>query len=162
MDYNDNTNSGTPVMQDNFVITPTMISYLDETRKWALFLSIIGFIGIILMVGMGLFFSVIMSSMGSLFADQAGFPFPMGGALFGFIYIVIAAFYFFPVYYNYKFAVNTKNAILKQDSNEIAAAFGNLKSLYKFMGILTIVVISIYVLAIIGMIVAGIGAATMF
>jgi hypothetical protein len=71
-------------------------------------------------------------------------PFPMGA--FGIVYILIAVLYYFPVSYLQKFSDQAKQAVTMNDQGMLNSGFANLKSLFKFMGIFTIVVISLYAL----------------
>ncbi|RUT78616.1 DUF5362 family protein [Ancylomarina longa] len=129
------------------------VVYLNETRKWTIFLSILGFIFIGLMVVASLFMGVIFGSISNDVAISGAASMGMGVA-----YILIAILYFFPIFYLYKFSNYSKNAIENKDSNVLNLAFKNLKSHYKFMGILTIIILSIYLLAFLIMaIVGGIG-----
>lgn len=127
-------------------ITQQAIEFLKETAKWATFLSIMGFIGLGFMILGG----IAISAMGSQIADaQAAMgqpsPIPMGAM--GILYLVMAALYFFPIMYLFKFASNTKDALASNNTERLTAAFGNLKSHYKFVGILTIIFIAIMILA---------------
>lgn len=121
--------------------------YLKEITKWTNFLSIIGFVGLGLMVVVGFFisFSSNLSNFGGDAAYNLGYS--MGIGLF---YVLIAMIYFFPILYLYKFAKKMKNALKLNNNEDFKMAFTNLKSHYKFMGIFAIVIISIYVLIIIG------------
>lgn len=122
---------------------------LKETSSWTYFLSILGFIGIGLMVVFGIFFGAIMSS--SALGDNnpyAAMGFSMG--YFGLIYVVMALIYFFPIYYLFNFSRKMKSALSTANKDDFKSAFTNLKSHYKYMGIFTIVIISIYVLIIVG------------
>ena len=78
----------------------------------------------------------------STMSNLTGAEFPMG--VFGFMYIIIGALYFFPVNYLYKYAVQIKKGLKSNDITTITAGFQNLKSLFKFMAIVTIVILSIY------------------
>jgi hypothetical protein len=75
----------------------------------------------------------------------------MKGFLSGF-YIVLAVIYFPPVYYLFKYAVDMKNALLSSSSDLVGTALGYLKSHHKFLGISIIVLISLYIVLIIGMV----------
>lgn len=118
-------------------ITESSKSFLLETTKWAKFLAILGFVGIGLMVIGALFIIAVGSSM----RGAGGAP-----VLMGVVYLLMAVLYFFPTYYLYNFSVKMKKAILNLDQSNADSGFENLKSLYKFMGILAIVMISFYVL----------------
>ncbi len=121
--------------------------FLRETAKWATFLSILGFIGLGFMLLGGLF---MLAAGGATDAMTRGaLPFPMSAM--GVAYLLFALLYFFPVYYLYKFASNTKDAIASQNTQTLTSALQNLKSHYKFIGILTIVLIVTYIIGIIVM-----------
>lgn len=119
------------------------IGFLRETAKWANFLSIVGFIGIGLIVLGALFGGAFMASAASEFG---GGPLAAGGAFFTIIYLLVAVLYFFPVYYLFKFAKNMKAALQAKDEETLTKGFEYMKSHYKFIGILTIVLLSFYVL----------------
>jgi len=133
----------------------TSVSYIKETAKWAKFLSILGFIGVGFMViaaiGMATFMSGFMSEMPNAM--------PGMGVLMGVMYLAFAALYFFPTLYLYRYATNSKIAIEKNDQTLLTDSFGNMKSVFKFWGILMAVVLVFYgvilVFAIVG---GGIGA----
>lgn len=110
------------------------IGYLLETAKWARFLSIVGFVFVGLMVLGGLVMSVTMMAL-------------VGPAmLVGFLYVVMAVIYYFPILYLYKFSNDLKEAINRRDNEQLERALGSLQSHYKFLGVFTIVILSIYAL----------------
>lgn len=123
-------------------VPPAILSFLKETSTWTYFLSILGFIGIGLMVLFGIFFVVAMGNMpgGNPYED---FGFDM--SYFGIIYVVLGLIYFFPVLYLFNFSRKMKNALNSNNNEDLTAAFSNLKSHYKFLGVFTIVIISLYV-----------------
>ena len=124
------------------------IKYLQTGAGWAKFIAIVGFvfIGLIVLGGLvsGVFFSFMGNQMG-----MGAFPFPP--FIFGFIYLIIALIYFFPTYYLYRFATKAQDAIRMLDSKNIEASILNLKSFFKFSGIMIIVVFAQYFVAIIVM-----------
>ena len=121
-------------------------SYLQETAKWAYFLSILGFIVVGFMVLAGIFSSVFLGAAMSMAASDVG-PFAGGlGAMFGIIYLVIAALYFFPVLFMYRFATKMKRGLRENHQSTVTTAFHNLKKLYKFTGIFTIIIFVLYIL----------------
>ena len=117
------------------------LGFLRETAKWSNFLAIVGFIGIGLVVLMALFGGAFLASAASEFGGGTE---AVGGAFFTIIYLLVALLYFFPVYYLFKFARNMKAALQAKDEDTLTKAFEYMKSHYKFVGILTIVVLSIY------------------
>jgi len=124
------------------------IKFLKETAKWSFFLSIIGFIGIGFILLIGIVFALVARGL----SDQIN-PYAELGVSQSFltiIYLFSAVIGFFPVYYLFKFSQKMKIAIKKNNVEELTAAFSNLKSYFKFLGILTIVMITIYLLLFIG------------
>ena len=140
---------------ENLVIDWRSKEFLKETAKWTKFLAILGFVGIGLMV---------LGSLVMLFAPSSlmsNGDFPFGGKIFMMLlYLSFAVLYYFPISYLYQFSENTKKAIENNDNNAVRDAFEFLKSHYKFMGILTIILLAFYAIIIfIGLI--GAGAAAM-
>lgn len=117
------------------------INDLNSISKWAQFLSILGFIGIGFMV-IGALFALMAGNSSSFGRFNGGMNF----TFLGILYLVMAVIYFFPVYYLFKFAMNMKNAVATNGSNDMNTAFSYLKAHYKFIGIFTIVILSIYLL----------------
>ncbi len=138
--------------KNDLALTSMSCEFLRETARWAKFLAIMGFIGIVFMVLAAIFVGAFMSMMPSMTHQNTPFPFPP--ALLSVIYIVFAAVYACPVYFLYKFSVNTKDAIDSMNTNLLEEGLSYLKSHYKFVGIMTIVIMSLYVLFIIGAIVS--------
>ncbi len=136
----------------------TAKDFVQEIAKWAYFLSIIGFIGIGLLLLIAVFAGTIFSAMGSTMPGMGAYGGSFGAAM-GAIYFLMAAFYFFPVYYLFKFSSSAKKAFRDNDSEALTSSFGYLKSHYKFIGILMIVLLAIYALifvfAVLGGLMAG-------
>ncbi len=135
---------------ENLGLTSKTISFLTEIRKWVNFLAILGFVMVGIMVVFGLFAGTIFSAMSS----QMGGAMPFS-SFFGIFYILIALIYFFPVLYLYKFGANLKAALARRDSKSLEAAFENLKSHYKFVGIMAIIGLSFYALGLLFGLMAG-------
>jgi hypothetical protein len=145
--------------QNNLVLNDQAVDALRISAKWTMFLSILGFIGIGFMILMGIFMSSVMSSLPA----EAGGVQGMGGmalggmmgAMKGFmtaLYLIIAVVYFFPIYYLYKYSKGIKDAIETGNSDILCNALVNLKSHHKYLGIIAIVFISLYILVFIGII----------
>lgn len=128
-------------VKDGLTLSNKELAFLKEAAKWANFLAILGFIGIGFMV----IFAFFASALFAFLPSSQTIPGFMGG-LFTVVYLILAAIYFFPVYYLYGFASRTKKAIIFSDNTAISKAFEFLKSHYKFIGILYIVLMGLYVL----------------
>ncbi|MDT7832008.1 DUF5362 family protein [Flavobacteriaceae bacterium S356] len=119
------------------------LAFLREIAKWTNFLAIVGFIGIGLVVLMALFGGAFLASAASEFGGGTE---AVGGAFFTIIYLLVALLYFFPVYYLFKFSRNMKASLQSKDESALTKAFEYMKSHYKFVGILTIIMLSFYAL----------------
>ena len=128
---------------EQLVLNAESVVYLQKIASWATFFSILGFIFIGLMVMIGLAMTTFMTA---IFA-AAGKPYM---AYMGLFYAIFAAVYIMPVIYLYRFSENAKKAVQHNNSNDIMMALRNLKSHFKYIGIFTIVILSIYLVAIIG------------
>ncbi len=131
--------------------------FLKETAKWAYFLSIIGFIGIGFLIIAAIFAGTIFSTLGNTIPGMGG----MGGSfglMIAILYIVLAAIYFFPVYYLNKFATNAKRAFRENDSEALTNSFEYLKSHYKFVGIFTLSIMIVYGLILVFAVIAGLAS----
>ncbi len=129
--------------------------HLNEIRKWAQFLSILGFVAFGLLVTVGIILLTTSSFRSAFQYDQFGAM----GPWIGIIYIVFAGIYFIPVYYLYKFSKIAKHSLLAigsaGSSNELMAqAISFLKKHFRFVGIFTIVILAVYLLAVIGVVIA--------
>jgi uncharacterized oligopeptide transporter (OPT) family protein len=77
------------------------------------------------------------------------------GLVITIVYLILAALYFFPVYYLYQFSTRMKTALSTKKDDTLADAFEVLKSHYKFIGVLTVIVLSLYVLGIVSSLFMG-------
>ena len=137
------------------VVDSEIRDYLTETRKWTMFFAVLGFIGIGLMalaaLGMVLF-----GTLGSGYFNNREAAI-LGGLTL--VYVAVGVIYFFPVLYLLKFSRNMKLAIEQSEQSKLIMAFEYLKSHFKIVGILTIVIFGLYFL--IGMIAAIAGVFSM-
>ncbi len=123
---------------------------LRSTANWTSFLSVLGFIFIGLFVLLALFIGTFISMLGT----EEALPFPP--AVLSVIYLIVPAIYFFPVLYLYRFSSKVKTALQQENREALSDAFANLKSHYKFIGVLAIIVMSFYILAFLGSLFFGV------
>ncbi|MFB2117699.1 hypothetical protein ACEVG1_00675 [Parapedobacter sp. 2B3] len=69
--------------------------------------------------------------------------------MIGVIYVAMGLLYYFPAKYSYDFSTYVRQALAIQNQEALVYAFAKLKSFYKFWGILTIIVLGIYAVAIV-------------
>jgi len=129
-------------------------AYLGETARWAKFLAIVGFIFCGLLALFALFAGSIFSAAMRGFGG-GGIAFG-GGAVLTVVYLLLALLYFFPCLYLFRFASKMQVALGNNDQQQLSESFKNLKSCYRFMGILMIIILGFYALV---LIVTIIGAA---
>lgn len=133
--------------KSNFVLTDESESFLKETAKWGYFLSILGFVFIGIMVLFAIFMGAFLSKLGSMGGSSMGNPISVMGNMGGFmavIYLIIALIYFFPVYYLFLFSSKAKAAFRNNDNELLNESFQYLKSHYKFIGIMALIMVSFY------------------
>ena len=150
----------TPLPQPDLVLNLEAQSYLKEAGKWAKFLAIMGFIFCGLILVLAIFAGTVFSIMSSVVPNGNSIPAGLGGIV-SVIYILIDVVYFFFPYYLYQFSDKIKKGINFNDTAHVTAATEKLKSFFKYWGILTVIIIAFYALAIIILIIVAIAAGTL-
>ena len=139
---------------DQLTLSEQSVSFLRETKKWTYFLAIMGFVGAAFMLLAGIFMTIVFSVV-DVFANMPNKPeFPF--ALLGILYVFLAVVYFFPAYYLYKFSKEMSDALLAWDDTKLTSAIRYLKKHFKFIGIMIIAVIALYIVLIIVMVIVGV------
>jgi hypothetical protein len=123
------------------------INYLSETARWSRFLAIIGFISCGLMVIVGLFFGSLITRMMPGMGDTGMTA--AAGVFFSFFIIFTSLIMFFPSFYLFNFSSKMRKAFNNNDQLTLTESLKNLKSFFKFWGILLIVYLSFYALALV-------------
>jgi hypothetical protein len=138
----ESTKESTPVL---LKVTMESIGFLKTIAKWTKFFAILGFIAIGLMALGGIAAFVMFS-----FLDSSSFPaqLPFPTKFLGFIYLIFAGTYLMPAIYLNNFSNYLSSAIGMMNSDMLTQAFSNLKSHYKYMGMITIILICFYILII--------------
>jgi heme/copper-type cytochrome/quinol oxidase subunit 2 len=121
-----------------------ILNKLDSTRKWTTFLSVLGFIFLGLIIVAGLTTSLFLTTFKT---QEANLGIPESAMII--IFVVVGAIYFFPVFFLFRFSRNTRDAIQKLDSKKLSKGLNNLRLYFTYTGIMVIVVLSIYVIALI-------------
>ena len=125
-------------------IGPESLNNLNATRKWTMFLSVLGFIFLGFLIVAGLITSTFLSTFKS---EEVNLGIPE--SLMVIVFIIIAAIYFFPVLFLFRFSRHTRNAVQTLDKQELHKAFKNLRVYFTYIGIMVIIVISIYIVALV-------------
>lgn len=128
------------------------------TIKWAKFLSIMGFIFSVLIVMASFSIGAILENAAALSGGASPMPSIPSAGITG-IYLFMGLLYFVPSWFLFQFARQTKNALTNEIEDNLTEGIANLRRCFKFMGILTIIMLAIYLLIIIavavGMAVGG-------
>ncbi|MEP6595189.1 MAG: hypothetical protein ABJA71_04545 [Ginsengibacter sp.] len=134
------------LLTDELEITDTLKAYFSVTAKWAKFLSIIGLICCLGMLALAFYAAFYISP---IMNNRYGFS--LGRAISA-VYIFLAVVWFFPCVFLYKFSVKLLDAIKRNIQENIESAFLNLRSTFKFMGIVTIIILALWVMSFFSMI----------
>ncbi len=127
--------------------------YLRDAAKWAKFLAITGFVfcGFIAIAGIAT--ASILGRASSAF----GSSYAMGSSIMvSIIYVGMAVVYFFPCLYLLRFSSKMNIALLSNDQLEMNNSFSNLKSCFRFLGILTIIMLGFFALSILSILATAI------
>ena len=155
METNETTGQTAP--ETGLALTFEGQAYLREAGKWAGFLGIIGFILCGLFLILALFIGTIFSALGNLSPAYASLPTYIGTFYAAFL-ILIDVMYFFFALYHFQFSVRIKKGIVFSDQFHVTQGLGKLKSFFKLAGILTIIMIGLYVLIFVIAMLAGLAA----
>jgi tellurite resistance protein TehA-like permease len=126
-------------------LTDNSLIFMTEIVKWAKFLAICSFVGLGMMGLAGVAMIILQ------FERQAN---GLSTVIMGLFYILMAVIYFFPAVYLYRFATASADAIEKLNEDTLEEGLENLKSLFRFTGILMIIMFSLYAVGIIAVIAA--------
>lgn len=128
---------------ENFILNKTSLEWLYETARWTKFLAILGFVFIAFMGMAAVVIGPVLAFLNTDMGLSATNP-KISNGLIAAVYAVIAIIYFFPVYYLYQFSQRTITAYKTEDEEKLNASFYFLKKHFKFIGILLIAVLIIY------------------
>ena len=130
---------------DEIILTANSLKYLDETAKWAKFLAIVGFVILgIMSIGaifIGIYMNALLPSEFAAMPEEVTASLTKSVLLFYFMMIIV---YFLPTLYLYRFATQTRMSIAMFNSTGLAEGLKNLSRTFKFIGILTIIILGIY------------------
>ncbi|GAB4462262.1 MAG: DUF5362 family protein [Bacteroidales bacterium] len=152
--------------QNAMYVSEKMKNDLLSMSKWLKFLAILGFIGVgfmiiaaIIMLISGVFIGSIMNTYNSYNAYENNFIGSSFFIIFSLVYLGLAVAYFFPILYLMNSAIKLGKAVKENLQESLESGIHNLKAHFKYMGIMIIVVFSLYIVFILGIVIfAGIKA----
>ena len=129
------------LLKNELQLTHDAQNFLGECAKWGRFLAIIGFIFCGLIAVLAFFIPSLIVNLNNTLppAYSTGMA---AGLTVG--YLLIAVLLFFPCLYLYKFSVKMRLSLNAENQENFDESLKNLKSMFKFYGILTIVMLSFY------------------
>jgi hypothetical protein len=143
------------LLSNDLQVSPHAQSYLTETAKWGKFLAIMGFIFCGFMIVVAFFIPVFLTQLPPYNTMTSEFSSVMKVGM-TIVYLLLALLFFFPCFYLYKFSIKMHSAVKVVSQENFDESLMNLKSMFKFYGIFTIIILSFYALAfIIGIIAAA-------
>ncbi|HEX6190918.1 MAG TPA: DUF5362 family protein [Chitinophagaceae bacterium] len=132
----------------NLTVDNPVKSHLGETAKWGRFLAIVGFIMLGLMIVFGLVMiaspNLTSSSDYNTYGDAT--PMAIERSVTAILLILFCCLYFFPCLFLLRYSNKMKTALLSDDQQGLTESFRNLKLLFRFIGILTLIVLAVYAL----------------
>jgi hypothetical protein len=135
-------------------ISQGVIQQLAGTKGWVRFISVLVFIG----AGLMLLVALMMGLMGSAMASATKNPIFSGGmgVTLAVIYAIFAFVYIFPAVKLWKYATCIGRLMASGTTIDLEAALNEQRSFWKFIGILFLIVLSLYALLIVGAMVIGV------
>ncbi len=130
------------------MVTPLMVEHLRATRPWVKFLAILAFISV------GLMFLVGLIAMAALSTVRGVGP----NAAIGILYWLMALLYIAPAIFLNRYATAIRELLHGGGAPTMEKALESQKSFWRYVGILTLVLLCIYALILLIAVVIGISA----
>ena len=140
-------------------LTGTMLRYLNEASPWLRFIGILHLIFCGIVVIGGIITSIVLFVLSSQIDDFDGAYI----ALAGLVYVPMGILYYFPARFIYNIGTKIRKYQFTNSDEDLELAFKYNKSLWKFLGIICIIMLAVIpvsiVLAVIGGVVAAVSGA---
>ncbi|HRH95699.1 MAG TPA: DUF5362 family protein [Prosthecobacter sp.] len=133
-------------------VSPSTIATLSATKPWVRFMSVLMWIGVGVMLLLGAGMGVV-SAIGLAKTTSTG---PFGGKeiiFFAIFYGLMAFVYIFPAIKLWKYANRIGSLGSTRSVADLDAALNEQRSFWKFAGIMAIILISLYLVAVIGLVI---------
>ena len=129
-----------------FGIDQSSRAHLAEAAKWAKFLAIVGFVMCGLIIVLSFFIGTLFTTSMSRYGDSSSFGSGLG-IIMTIVYLSFGVLYFFPCLFLFRFANNMIVALNSNEQITLNRSFQNLKIMFRYVGILTIIVLALYIFA---------------
>lgn len=141
-----NNSSLTPAPAEIPQLSAEAVTYLLKAAKWGKFMAILGFIVTGLLVVAAILMSFVLNTLSD---EMVPLDMPFSSMVFSFIYIIIAGIYVIPVIFLNSFSNNAIKAVNLSSAENMTASIRNLKNLFVFIGISTVVILTLYTIVLI-------------
>jgi disulfide bond formation protein DsbB len=145
-------------------LTPLAQQYLDQTRPWARFVSIMTFVtaGFMVLTGFGMLVFSLFGGFAERSKGELGpFGSAIGAGLLSLAYVVMAVVYVPPGLYLFRYASAIKRLKSSANAAVLEDALKHQKSFWRYVGILMAVCLAVAVVGMILVVVAVVIAAVM-
>jgi uncharacterized membrane protein (DUF485 family) len=122
-------------------VTAATIEHLRRTKPWVRFFAVLSFIGSALLVVLGLMLAVMGSALPTMFGASGN---PGVGVGVGIAYLLLALLYIFPGLYLWRYASAIDSLVQHPQSLTLEEAMRHQTAFWRFVGILSAVMIAIY------------------
>jgi hypothetical protein len=142
-------------------VSTAAIQQLADTKPWVRFLSVLIFVGagFLVLAAAGMLIAGAAGTAMAMPGRSSGFPAGMGVGL-AILYALLAFLYIFPGIKLWKYADHIAVLVRTRRDSDLVAALDQQRSFWKFVGIMTIITLVIYVFVIVAVVItAAAGAA---
>ena len=143
--------------QPALVVSEEIRSYLYNMAKWANFLAIIGFIFVGITI-IGAFTVGAAMDQNPAVAVMVGQFGSLGKIIFTAIFLVVAFLVFYPSLLLFKYSSKARSGVLYGEQESLNEALAKLSSLFGYWGIMTIICVALYIMAVVSSITTGVAA----
>jgi hypothetical protein len=127
---------------DELKFTDDIRKVLNQTYKWVYFLSIIGFIGVMVLLTLGALFGYILRNIPVNPFENVGYNF----SYYGLVFVWVGLICLIPVLDLYKFSIKLKRALKSNMNSELLSAFKSMNSHYKYISFYFIAIAVLYII----------------
>ncbi|NSW45320.1 MAG: hypothetical protein HPY79_05865 [Bacteroidales bacterium] len=141
--------------ENSMVLNKEIKSNLLSISKWLKFFSILGLVVIGMMFISSIFLLITQKVLNPIFENyeyNSNYFMPNIFIFMSIFYLFLSIIYLFPIIYLLKASIKLEKGLKENQQETVSNGIYNLKLHFKYMGILTIVLISLYLLFILGII----------
>ena len=131
------------LLNNELEVSPAVQRYFLEMAKWGRFLAIIGFVFCVFLAVFSFFIPSIIMEIPPNDTLAPGLSSWTSTGITA-LYLVLAIVLFFPCFYLYKFSEKIRVCVETSNQENFDSAIKNLKTVFRFLGFLTIIMLSVY------------------